>query len=414
MSATSALNVKSHGAAGDGTTDDAPAIQALLDTERPHLYLPFGTYKIGQTLRIGSHTQLVVHPQTRLVMADNAGTDDQSFLLTNRHHEQGDQAIEVRGGIWDGNNSGNPRIESLIQPGAYTGRMINFRNVKGLIFADALLANAESYYFAMTQIDDFLIEHIRFHTTRPRHNNDGIHFGGFCEYGIVRHLRGLGPKTPSDDMIAMNADDAMERVEVSGMLAGPIRNVTVYDIEADHCHTFVRLLSTASPIENILIEDVRGGCDIAAINADGARQCRVQVFDANDPAFQNGIGTLRNIRIQRLRVYKTSCNDSALLRLEERVDRFVVENLVRDEYRDVSPDSPTVRCRYLSDHQLEMENLNNIQLEAVMDASTCRVDSHDAVETSPAMGHSAIAATTLESTVDLPFGSLSRLTLNKK
>jgi hypothetical protein len=45
-------NVKSFGAAGDGNHDDAPAIQAAIDSGKTTVYLPFGTYNIGSEIVI--------------------------------------------------------------------------------------------------------------------------------------------------------------------------------------------------------------------------------------------------------------------------------------------------------------------------------------------------------------------------
>lgn len=43
--------VKDYGAVGNGTTDDAPAIQAALDKEE-FVFLPAGTYRLGSRLTL--------------------------------------------------------------------------------------------------------------------------------------------------------------------------------------------------------------------------------------------------------------------------------------------------------------------------------------------------------------------------
>lgn len=406
---SSMINAQQHQVTGDGSTDDSAALQRLLNQPSPQVYLPPGVYKIGSTLRVGSNTRLDVHPQARLVFADAAGQTDQDFLLTNQDDEHGNTNIEITGGIWDGNNAGNPRVEPLIQPGAYSGRMIHFNNVRNLRFAHAMLANAESYFFAMTQVDGFLIEHIRFHTTRPRHNNDGIHPAGFCSNGVIRHLRGLGPQSPNDDMVALNADDAPNRVEVSGLLCGPIRNLQIYDLQADQCHTFVRMLSTVSPIENIMIEDVRGGCDVSLVNMDGARGCRVQVFDATDPAFAQGVGAVRNVRVSRARVFKTRDDGSPLLKLEQRMDQIFVQDIQRDLKRDAGPGTPTMRMRFLKDHHVVVEGLTPVQSQAMSESSTATLSIRQRVESEPSLGDVLEAQTDLDSMLMLPDGDLPRM-----
>lgn len=52
------LSVKQFGATGDGTTDDATAIQAALDTGKS-VYLPEGTYAIGTTLNYAADGQII-------------------------------------------------------------------------------------------------------------------------------------------------------------------------------------------------------------------------------------------------------------------------------------------------------------------------------------------------------------------
>ena len=124
------VSVKDFGACADGSQDDSPAIQAALDSGHDLVVIPYGVYRIGRTLRIGSRTRLEAHPRAHLILADHAGVDADTFLLTNRNHDSGNQEIRVEGGIWDGNNPGNPRGPDA--PGSYTGVLINFSNVDGL------------------------------------------------------------------------------------------------------------------------------------------------------------------------------------------------------------------------------------------------------------------------------------------
>ena len=82
------INAQQHGAKGDGKTDDTPALQHLVDTERI-IYLPSGRYRLTDTLRLRAETVLVgLHPSTtQLDLADNtpgfdgAGTP-KALLLT--------------------------------------------------------------------------------------------------------------------------------------------------------------------------------------------------------------------------------------------------------------------------------------------------------------------------------------------
>jgi len=89
--------------------DAAPAIQAALDSGAPMVYIPYGVYRIGKGLLIASNTELRVHPEARIVFADGAGKCSSDFLISNRDPVKGNFNISISGGIWDGNNRGNPR-----------------------------------------------------------------------------------------------------------------------------------------------------------------------------------------------------------------------------------------------------------------------------------------------------------------
>lgn len=183
--------VTEFGAVADGIGDDSLAFQAAFDSGEPLIAVPYGNYKIGETLRISSNTRLQVHPRARLFFADGAGGDQNSFLLTNKHHDGGDSDIHVEGGIWDGNNPNNPRGPD--KPDSYSGVLINFSNGAELTLRSMTLRDAESYFVRFGKVSDFLVEDITFQIRYLRPNQDGIHVPGFCKNGVIRHLRGAGP-----------------------------------------------------------------------------------------------------------------------------------------------------------------------------------------------------------------------------
>ena len=398
------INVQDFGAAGDGIADDAPAIQNALDQHRD-VFIPYGRYNIGGTLKVHSGTRLTVHPHTVLKLADGAGRKWNDFLLTNAKPESGDRDIEICGGIWNGNQKANRREPQIINPGAYGGVLVNFFNVENLLFRNLTLANAESYFSRFSRVRHFLVENIRFQSDEPRPNNDGVHLGGDCEHGLIRHLRGLTRGAPNDDIVALNADDALDRVECYGQTCGPIRHVHIYDLEAVQCHTFVRMLSVDSPIEHITIDDVRGGCDISAINMDAARGCLVPLFDENDPARQTGVGAISHARASRFMVHKTERNDIPLLRLETRA-AIIVTDFRRDPDADVSPEAPTLRTRYIENHEVAVEGLNEEQKTMALEHSSAQIS----IE-SNAHRHNLGAKTTRGESLVVPGGDLARVSI---
>lgn len=347
MSTPHPQSVLSHGARGDGIADDGEAFQRALDAGPGVVSVPPGNYLIGRVLRIGSGRRLRLDPLARVRLADGVAKTPDDYFITNANPASGDTDIEIEGGLWDGNNAGNARPTGLFDFGC-SGAMMHFRNVRGLRLTKLHLHDAEAYHVRLTEVRDFHVEAIRFSADRVRPNNDGIHLGGHCENGVIRDIKGLHPGVTGDDMIALNADDALTRTEVKGMTCGPIRNIRIEDIEAQGCHSFVRLLSVVSPIENVSIRGVRGTCEVAAINCDAARGCRVPVFDEKNPPYPDGVGFLRDITAEDFHVAKAQASDIALLRMETRVENFRLVNFTRDLAVDLAPTTPTMRLRHLA------------------------------------------------------------------
>lgn len=328
----------------------APCGSRLNDLLRQNpgpLHFPAGNYLIEETLRLPSRTHLQLADGAEFKLADGAAKAADDYLLCNADPEHGNEDITIEGGCFDGNQVGNSRPEGLFAEG-YTGAMMHFENMRGLKLLNLTMTNAEAYYSRFTHVHDFHIEGITFDSEKVRHNNDGIHLGGNCSHGIIRRLRALTPQVTGDDLVALNADDALTRNEVRGMTNGPISDILIEDLEAHSCHTFVRLLSVFSPIRDIRIRKIRGGCQVAAVNADGARNCRVPVFDENNPPHADGVGLLENIDIRDVKVAKCAAgNLHGLIDLQERLVNFRIQNFERMVAKDLSPEAPSLRLRHM-------------------------------------------------------------------
>lgn len=290
LSSPEVVSVEGFGAKGDGLKNDAPAIQQALDCGADTVIIPQGIYMIGTTLLVGSNTTIKAEPQTIIRLANGAGNHVDVFLLTNKNPGNGNSHITVEGGIWDGNNEYNYRGKDGDMFG-YTGTAINFVNVKNLILRNLTVRNPDAFSIRIGEVTDFLIENIVLDHSVVRPNQDGIHIGGFSQRGIIRCVKAIHPNTPNDDMIAINADDNVERVINLGMRRGLISNITVEDIQADGAYNFVRLLSNESPIDNITIKNVKGACRYYAVNINNWR-------------FPVGVGNIRNVRLEDFNVTK--------------------------------------------------------------------------------------------------------------
>lgn len=328
-----AVSVMDFGAQGDGHADDAAPIQKALDSGAALVTIPKGVYRVATPLRLDSDTTLMADPEAVIRLADGAGTHAHVFVLTNKNRGNGNAHITVEGGIWDGNNEHNQRGEDGDLTG-YTGTAINFVNVKHLTLRDLTVRNPDAFSIRLGEVEDFLVENILLDHTVIRPNQDGIHVGGFSQRGVIRNIRALHPNTPNDDMVALNADDDVERVLNLGMRRGPIRDITVEDIHAEGAYTFVRLLSNGSRLENIDVRRVTGTCRNYAVNLNRWR-------------FPAGSGDIRNIRIEDFKVDKTpgSGPDRSLIHIT-----LMVRDLHITNFRRTAAAGPTPGTTLLLDN----------------------------------------------------------------
>lgn len=340
MLAEKSINIKQFGAAGNGLQDDSVAFQQALDSGSPVVIVPPGSYKISETLKIGSNTKIIASKDAVIFLADDACTTVNDFLLTNKDTKNGNVNIAIEGGVWNGNNKGNPRNPDIFDHEGSTGVMFNFVNIKGLTLTGMKLCDPESYFVRIGEVDDFTIKGIEFEAVHLRPNQDGIHLGGYCSNGTIEDLTSSMYGSTNDDMIALNADDEVNRLVNLGMKRGPITNINVRNIHADDCHTFVRLLSVYSKIADVLIENVSGGCRVSGLNMDAARYCRTPLFKEEDEPM--GVGDVENVTIRNMRVYKSIDSKSPLILIETNLNNFKIENFVREREKEPTNTIPTV------------------------------------------------------------------------
>lgn len=339
-------DLRSAGARGDGSGDASPAFEQLAARGTSLIIVPPGDYAVTRPIRLRSGTRLLAHPEARIRIADGVEWGVRDALVTNADWENGDSGIEVVGGIWDGNNR-NVRRAGEEERAGYTGNLFLFRNVEGLVLRDLKLSDPVSYFICLGGVRRFRVEDIRLEIRNHTRNQDGVHVSGHCGDGIIRNIRGYGEYCPGDDLVALNACDALDRSETRSALAGPIRRVSISKLYAEDCHAFVRFASVWSTIEGIDIHDVEGGCVDTAFNADGLRFCRSPLFEVEDPAFALGCGDLRDITIRKVRVWKTRDAGSGMLQLHSRMNRFVVEDFQRVMERDRNPEQPSLDLGFI-------------------------------------------------------------------
>jgi hypothetical protein len=348
------VDVKSLGAVGDGVADDTAAIQKALDRPGPHrVVIPAGTYRISDTLVIGGKTHLSVSPEATIMLADGSVKDERSFMIRNRHMGNGDVDIIIEGGLWDYNNAGNARGQEG-DPHGCTGAAMNFVQVQNLHLRNLVIKNPDAFSVRLCAVTDFLVEDIGFDQTVRRKNQDGIHVGGFCERGVIRRIKALTSPATNDDMIALNADDDVERVINIGMRRGPIRDILVEEIEATDAYTFVRLLSTTQPIERIRIRKVTGGCSAHGLNL-------------TRWVYPKGAGVIREVEIEDWNIWRN--RRGALCDLMLNVESITFHNFNTPADK-AAPDAQTLVIENDAPWTVSFEGLTGKQIESLLAAST--------------------------------------------
>lgn len=354
FAAASVVNVTDCGAVGNDLVDDTAAFQKALDTAtRPlEVVVPPGTFYLDGTVKVGSDTNIRCEPGAHIVLSAARPHRRGEFLLTNRNKETGDRNIRLVGGIWDGDNQKpnnrrkrwDGRRESMT-PDLWSGALLDFRNVKGLVFRDLDLRNSTAYYVRMCHIDGFDFRHTRFSSEARTGNQDGFHLNGFCRNGIIEDIEASSGQT-DDDLIALNADDILWRDLNYDMVCGPIENITVRNVRAPNCYGAVRLLSVDSPIRNVRFENIVAGVRYYFVNADAALYCHTPIFRDEDRP--DGVGRLENIVFSNCRYWASGPvfgADEPLLCWETNMKDVVLENATRDLTRDRVPQRPDSRVR---------------------------------------------------------------------
>ncbi len=326
------VSVKDFGAIGDGRTDDLSAFKAALSSGASEVLIPFGEYRISDTLYVGSNTRIVADRCARIVMGREKRAKRGDFLLSALG---GSENISIEGGIWDGKNSSAECAKpDLFDKEGYSGSVLNFVGIKGLVLRDLTVANSTTYYIRMCKIEDFLIENIDFISDEFGHNQDGLHFGGGVRRGSVKNIRALSNGQTNDDLIALNADDSVERVENFDLVRDDIEDITFENIYAENCYTIIRMLSVTSRIRNIKFKNIYAGYRHYAINGDGARYCKTPLFKEEE--CPEGVGLCENIEIENFVCYPvnvkadhprcTAPEPYHALRLEVNFNNFLIKD----------------------------------------------------------------------------------------
>ena len=349
------------GAFGDGIHDDYGAFQKALDSGADTVRVPQGIYLISQTLKVGSNTAIVADRNAKIVMKSLQRRHRNEFLLSNSDTEKGNRGIKIVGGIWDGNNTAPENAKpDLFDKQGYSGALLNFVNVDGLELRDMVLSNSVTYYVRLCRVHHFVIENIDFDGDHFGVNQDGLHFGGDVKHGRVKNIRALSYGQTNDDMIALNADDSVERVENLDLCRDNIEDITIENVFTENCHTIVRILSVTAEIKNIRFKNIYGGFRCHAINADGARYCRTPLF--REEEYPDGVGRVSDMSFENFTCYPvlnlphdfggTKGGTASAMNMESNMDNFRISGFKYLCDGEVMEKIPAVRARNLCGEQI--------------------------------------------------------------
>ena len=374
-------SVYDFGAIGDGIHDNYEAFQAALDSGVSDILIPQGIYNISGTLKIHSNTRIIADRGAKIVMKSATRRHRNDFLICNSDRENGNSNIEICGGIWDGNNTApeNKKPE-LFDRNGYSGVVISLVNVKNLILKDMVLSNSVTFYIRLCKVENFAIENIDFISDQFGENQDGLHFGGNVRHGKVKNIRALSYGQTNDDMIALNADDSIERVENLDLCRDTIEDIEFENIFAENCHTIIRMLSVTAEIKNIRFKNVYGGFRCNAVNADAARYCRTPLFQEED--YPAGVGNIHDISFENFTCYPIfqvmenvdgiKVVPETALQLEAQMDQFSITGFHYCCNEEDSNCCPAISIKNIRNEEVHVDNqiINILEKEDVIKVQT--------------------------------------------
>ena len=331
-------------------------IQALLNSSELEVRIPAGEYIIHEPLTVPSHKHIFADKDAHFIFVPERPMIWSDFLLTNDNIEDGNEDIWLDGGVWDGGfgHKFNVKPDDIYQNDASSGTCLNFVNVKGLKITNLTVKNSIVYHIRLGRVRDFEVRNIVFDADKLAYNQDGVHLSGFCHDGIIENIRALNGQT-NDDLIAINADDSVLRLENRALMCGPIENIVIRNIYAENCYTAIRLASVTAPIRHIRIENIYTGCRVYAINMDAARYCRTPLF--LEQSAPDGVGFVEDVTINNMTAFftKDAKNKETLMSLEEHADKFIITNFRRPAELDCHIEVPTILSRNLTHQRIEID-----------------------------------------------------------
>ena len=310
-------SARNFGALGDGLADDAPALQRALEACGGRLYFgPAGIYKIGKNAaRARRHFPLggrARHRESRGTARLPAGANTSSPTPAMRTF-----ASKAASGT-----ATTPATRAAIcSIRGHHGHVAELPRRKGAHAAQHDPARPGMLLHPPVRSARFSRGRYPLRLAAPAPQPGWRASGRLLRKGVIRRLRGAHG-SPQRRFCGLQRGRLLHPATNFDIIPGPIRDILVDGLQADACHTFVRLLSVDAEISNIVVRNVRGGFEACAVNMDAARYCRTPIVPPEDPRFAQGVGQVRDVRIENMQVHPVGNLQNPALCLETDVDGF--------------------------------------------------------------------------------------------
>lgn len=348
----------SGGSSSDGVTLADPAhpaasLQTHLNAARDagggvvRFWQP-GTFVLEKPLVIDSYVTLNLGPATRLTKP-NSMSVNYSMIHNRNIGGTTDKYITVEGGIWDGNQSGNPSggLVQSDQTSPVTGIQgeivlvgVSHQTIRNITVEDC------NGFTIQTQGDYQIIHNVNFGDGTRR---DGLHINGPSHHVDIRNI--WGPTY--DDLIALNAWDwTISSVAVGDITDVTIEGVYVYPYQSFTSSTVKLLAGTRGGVQaNVRRVSIRR---VTGYASGGAIVNAVYGYDQNNPSLPAGAGEVSDITVEGLENLHL-INSVPLLNIEQPVKNMKLSG--------VSWDSASVNSSFVkvsATGSVDTLHLNNV------------------------------------------------------
>jgi len=307
-----------------------------------------GRWILTKAIILPSNTTLVFHA-SRLFMADNVSDN----LIRNFHANTGDDRrdenihiLGLGGAELDGNAANQVRQSKI-----YKNFGIAFHKVDKVSVEGIALGPTEGWGMGLEDVNDLLVERIRFQQDGRTNNQDGIHVCGPGSRICISNIIG----TVADDAIAIDAGAGAEDFRGSARgSGGRLENIVVSNISVKNLQSGAVVRTVASSgksldgvfISNVMITGAnqvlkigwdrwgarQGGCEIGNV-LPSCEEHKNIVIDgvkgSTDDVFCRIESNVKNLTIKNVR---GTCGKAAFTNISLDGDCFSMENILLEDW----------------------------------------------------------------------------------